>query len=56
MSERSPARRPRKRIREKAYAARAPRKTVLTEVTTPMRIVFRNHIANGWSGFVNRFT
>lgn len=56
MSESRPMRRPRKRIRENAYAAMAPRNTVHTPVTRPMTIELRNQSAKGWSGFVNRAT
>ena len=40
-----PKRRPVKRIRENAYAASAPRKTVPTAVTPPMTSVLTNHVA-----------
>ena len=46
----SPTRRPVKRMREKEYAARAPRNTVRIDVVAAMMMVLPNHNANGASG------
>ncbi len=40
----SPTRRPANRMREKAYAAQAPMKTVTAPVTTAISSVLRNHV------------
>jgi hypothetical protein len=50
--EMSPNRRPVNRMREKEYAARAPRNTVPTAVTPATSSVLPNHAVNGTCGSV----